>query len=225
MLARRFDPVATGEGWDGFVGNEKAVETVRRLARDARETGESLVMLFYGRTGIGKSTAAQLVAREDLAVDPVDIHVTPSGRLDAEEVRSMEADFGYTTLFGSGWKVWIIEEIDKARAPEINALLTILETLPGKRVVIMTTNATECDLFGERIPEQTEKAFRGRAYTIRFTAEGLATRQGQLGPGALRVRKVAEALGINDRADRWYLQHFRSAGNSIREAINALATA
>ena len=88
----------------------------------------------------------------------------------------------------------------------------------------MTTNAAERDLFGERIPEQTEKAFRGRAYPIRFTTEGLATRSGGLGPGVLWIKQVAESLGFNGRPDKWYLQHFRNAGNSIREAINTLAT-
>ena len=230
MLANRFDPVTTGEGWDGFAGNEHARDTIRRLGRGARRTGESLVLLLAGRSGIGKSTAAQLVARDELGADPIEITVTPSGGCDIETVRTMQRELAHTSLFGSGWRVWIIEEIDTAPPTTVRALLTILETLPPRKAILMTTNVKlgDEDLFGrlESIPKETQRAFEGRAYIVQFKHDGLATRKGQLGPGTLRVKRIAAQLGMHGRSDQWYLDLYqRKSKGSIREAINRLATA
>ena len=230
MLAIQHDPETTGEGWQGFVGNDKAAQTLRKLCGDARQTAESLAFLIDGESGIGKSLAARLCAVQELGADPRadDVHVTPSGQLTAAEVELMRDRFGHTTLFGSGWRVWIIEEIDFAEAPQIRRLLTLLDALPRRCAVFMTTNVKVArdSLFAERratLPEETEKALLGRAYPVHFTKEGLGTRKGGIGPGPQRVKQVAEAIGFNGRPDKWYVQHFQDSHASIREALNRLA--
>ncbi len=230
MLAIEHDPAQTGEGWAGFVGNEKAARTLRKLCRDAANSGEGLAFLLDGESGIGKSLAARLAATHDLGAceSADDVHVTPSGRLSADEITTMEGRFAHTTLFGSGWRVWIVEEIDFAEAPQIRRLLTILDKLPRRCAVFMTTNVKvqRESLFKERrstLPEETEKALLGRAYPVHFTKEGLGTRKGGIGPGPRRVKQIAESIGINGRSDRWYVQHFQDSHASIREAINRLA--
>lgn len=228
MLANRYDPEKTGEGWSGYVGNAAAIRSLRHLAAEAKAHREAVVALLHGQTGIGKSLACRLVASVDLGAAPTDVHVAASGRLDRAGIRDMEEEFAYTSLFGSGWKIWIIEEIDQAAAPEIRQLLTFLETVPPRRAVLMTTNAKPTkDLFGSRdtIPEETERAFKGRAYMLKFTTTNLAQVKGKLGPGARRVKDIAERMGIvNGHDDAWFIRHFQSCHNSIRHAVNALAT-
>ncbi|NQT89083.1 hypothetical protein HQ560_20105 [bacterium] len=151
----------------------------------------------------------------------------------------METDFAHTSLFGSGWKAPVVEEVDKAAAPQVNALLTTLETVPRRRIGVLTTNMDPTTLAkgkdgkwsggifaGRRdtIPGETEKALVGRCYVVRFSTEGLATRKGEIGPGPLRVMHVAEAFGINGKPQEFHAKHFRKCGGSIREAINTLLT-
>jgi hypothetical protein len=230
MLAIEHDPAATGEGWGGFAGNAKAVRTIRNLCRKARESGEGIAFLLDGESGIGKSLAARLAATVDLGADDRadDVHITPSGQLSADEVEVMRDRFSHTTLFGSGWRVWIIEEIDFSDARQIRRLLTILDHLPRRCAVFMTTNVkvAKDSLFEERrasLPAETEKALLGRAYGVSFTKEGLGTEKGGIGPGPRRVKEVGQRLGINGRSDGWYVRHFQESHASIREALNRLA--
>ena len=236
MLAIRHDPQRTGEAWAGFVGNERAVQTLRMISAEARQSGDPVAFLIDGESGIGKSLGARLAATVELGAEERsdDVRTTPSGHLTADEVALMEDRFGHTSLFGSGWRVWIIEELDKAEARQINKLLTILDTLPRRTAVFMTTNikVQRDSLFKERrasIPEETEKALLGRAYPVHMTKAGLATTgatgQERIGPGALRVKQVAQRIGFNGRPDKWYVDFFRrDCHGSIREAINRLAT-
>ena len=63
-------------GGGGLVGRDEELETIRRLAADARVRGSSLVI--RGAPGLGKSALLELVADELL--DPAGSTSTPATR-------------------------------------------------------------------------------------------------------------------------------------------------
>ncbi|NQT86723.1 hypothetical protein HQ560_08170 [bacterium] len=115
----------------------------------------------------------------------------------------------------------------------------MLETLPCRRIVVLTTNMDPTTLAkgkdgewsgglfaGRRktIPSKTERALVGRCYVVRFSTEELATSRTQIGPEPLRVMHAAESFGINGKSKDFYGKRFRKCGGSIRESTNALLT-
>ncbi|MBM4040659.1 MAG: AAA family ATPase, partial [Planctomycetes bacterium] len=135
MLADRYRP----QSWAEVVGNDKAIEKIAALATQAREARDSLVLLLTGPAGVGKSTVARLVAKS-LGADECHVEHIPSGKCTAERVREVEDTLGHSALFGSGWRVIVVEEVDKI-APQAQSLwLTLLETMPHRCAVIFTSN-------------------------------------------------------------------------------------
>ena len=216
MLADRYRP----QTWAEVVGNDKAIERIADLIVNAFEAGDPLVLLLTGPAGVGKSTVARLVART-LGADPCHIDVIPGGRCTADRVREVEDTMNHTVLFGSGWKIVIVEEIDKlppAAAPHvINLFLTLLESLPKQCCVIFTSNTKPDELFGG-----IGSPFVSRSYPVWFTTQGLATNDGKPGPGAQRLRWIAQQEGIDGKPDSYYVALIRSCKGNIRAAIHRM---
>ena len=213
MLADKYRP----RTWQEVVGNDRAVQKIADLTVNALDTGEALVLLLTGPAGVGKSTIARLVANT-LGADPAcDVEHVPAGRCTAEKVRAVEAEFAHTTLFGSGWRVVIVEEVDKISAQAANLWLTLLETMPGRRAVIFTSNAKPDELFGG-----TSSPFVSRCYPVWFSTQGLATADGKPGPGAERIKWIAQQEGIDGRADDYYVGLVRKSKGNLRAAIHRM---
>ena len=212
MLADKYRPTT----WAEVVGNDKAIEKIADLTVDAFESGDPLVLLLTGPAGVGKSTVARLVAKT-LGADACHVEHIPSGKCTAERVREVEETLSHSALFGSGWKVIIVEEIDKV-APQAQSLwLTLLETMPHKCAVIFTSNTKPDELFGG-----IDSPFVSRCYGVWFTTQGLATRDGGPGPGAQRVKWIAQQEGINGKADAYYVNLLNQCKGNIRAAIQKM---
>jgi len=209
MLADEYRP----RTWAEVAGNEKAIKVLRRLAERSAKTGAPLVALLSGPSGVGKSTCAYILARE-LGATEAETTVIPSGECSIDRLRAIADDWQYSSLFGA--KALVIEEINTASPAAVHFLLTFLERLSKRRVVIMTSNVKPGELFAGVY----NSPFTSRAHCVNFTSQGLATRGGKMGPGAERVKQVMAAEGLDDRPDAHYVRVVNECHGNLRDAIH-----
>jgi hypothetical protein len=112
--------------------------------RPPRIAAGSAVFLFYGPSGVGKTSAAWALAF-DLGCDPDDPYMSgvnelPSGSQDGAAVEQLLRQLITRPLFGSGWKVVIVNEADRMTPQAETIWLDGLENLPPRTVVVFTTN-------------------------------------------------------------------------------------
>jgi hypothetical protein len=128
----------------------------------------SRVFIFAGDCGIGKTSLAKALANElGCESDMIGggFEVIESGEQNGDRVDQSIRDIHLRPMFGSGWRVLVVEEADYGSAKAAHLWLTTLENLPGKRVVIFTTN--HVDKFPQRFIERAERIdFESRAEVI-----------------------------------------------------------
>jgi hypothetical protein len=100
--------------------------------------------LFHGPSGVGKTAAAFSLAA-DLGCEEEweelgGIFEIPSGDQDGAAVKKLLAGLRMRPLYGSGWKVVIVNEADYMTRQAEVIWLDALENLPPQTVVIFTTN-------------------------------------------------------------------------------------
>lgn len=122
----------------------------------------STAMLFAGASGTGKTSASYALAN-DLGVDVEQqelggLFEIASGDMTKDNVRETFERLRFYPLFGSGWRVLIVNECDAMdRRVEI-LLLDILEHLPDRAIAVFTTNdpGRLTDRFKDRCMVQCE---------------------------------------------------------------------
>ena len=129
-----------------------------RLARDPTAT---MKLLLYGPPGVGKTTVAELVARE-LTGTALGIESFNGKEVTVDAVRGWMETLPYGSLF-SNWSVKIINELDRCSKDAQDILLTYLDKLPSGKGLIGTSNL-QLDLLTER--------FQTRFQSIKLTAPG-----------------------------------------------------
>jgi hypothetical protein len=154
---------------DALVGQPAVVRFLERLANDPYPTA----LLFEGETGTGKTSAALALAAA-LGCDPSQdefggVYQIASGEQTADSVRAVCRQMAYRPLYGSGWKVIIVNEVDRISLPAETIWLDRLEALPNWTVVVFTTNDAS----------RLSSRFCDRCQRLRFEADA-----GKLAPEA-----------------------------------------
>ena len=132
----------------------------------------STAMLLEGETGTGKTSAALALAR-DLGCDVGEEELggvtnIASGEQTADNVRDLNRSLRLRPMYGSGWKVAIINECDRMNPAAETLWLDRLEpeSLPAKCVFVFTTNR----------PEKLSQRFLDRCDRFAFTSDSATLR-------------------------------------------------
>ena len=166
-LLKKYYPQTLGD----VVGQPEAVRTLASFAKGAAEGRDGqAVFLLHGPTGVGKTAAAFAFARElGCGVDHEElggVYEIPSGQQDGRAVEELLRSLHFRPLFGSGWRVAIINEADRMTPQAETIWLDGLEHLPNRCVVIFTTN--DVGMLTDRVIRRCEVLeFSGTSDTFR----------------------------------------------------------
>lgn len=171
MLCETYRPRTLSD----VVGQPEATENLIEFASGPYPAA----FVFHGPTGTGK-TCSGLALAEDLgcAVDEQELgglYTIASGWQDGRAVYDLARSLRLRPMFGSGWKVAIVNEADQMTRQAETTWLDTLENLPPKSVIVFTTNDLShlserflgrCELIAFRSDETFESAIAERCQGI-----------------------------------------------------------
>jgi len=195
MLTTKYRPHSLGQ----VVGQPFAVEALRSFLQQPASTA----LVFSGPSGVGKTAAAWALAAE-LGCDPNwgGVQEIPSGTQDGRAVEELLKALRLRPLYGSGWRVAIINEADRMTEQAEAIWLDGLEKLPSQCVVIFTTNNPH--KLTQRFRRRCELIeFDGRSETYRKALGSLVRKVWKAETGQA-LRKLPEGLGQFESCDDSY---------------------
>ncbi|MEW6359302.1 MAG: AAA family ATPase [Planctomycetota bacterium] len=213
LLAEKYRP----KTFEDFIGNERVIAQVKELIEDP--SFDRGAFWIEGASGIGKTSLAYVIANHFKA-EILDVN---GRRCNADFVQGMEADLRPSPLFGAyKWKAIIINESHAMTRPAVQELLTVLENLPPKCLVIFTTTediwkspqdekatrSKKDGLFGE-----FTKPFVRRIFHYRLSNQGLVEAFAQ------RAKTIAQAEGKDGLPIEAYVKAVKDSGNCLGEVL------
>src|ERR1051326_4852428 len=112
--------------WAEVIGQEKAIKQIQTIAKRSGYGGRA--WWFSGKSGVGKTTIAMLIARE-LASD-MSIVELDAGEITPAVLKDIEATMRTFGLGEKTGRAWIFNEAHGLRKDAIRKLLTLIETHP-----------------------------------------------------------------------------------------------
>ncbi len=119
------------------------------------QTQKKVKLLFCGPPGVGKSMLAETLAFA-LCGNKFGLESENGRNVTIHVVRDWMADIGSSSLFGTGWKVKIVNEVDVMPRDAQDALLSFLDELPDHRAFIATSNL-ELEALTERFRTRLQR--------------------------------------------------------------------
>lgn len=181
---------------DAMVGQQAAVSQLKNFLA-SKEVPH--VLLFSGPSGVGKTTAARIIASslsDSCKIDQVEKNAASDNGIDM--VRDIEAKMRLKPLSG-GVRVYIIDEVHAVSPQGQRALLKVLEDTPKHVYFIFCTSN----------PEKLEKPFLNRCTHVKF---------GEIAfPELVKLlESTAKALGLSLDSPARIAE---AAGGSARQAL------
>ncbi len=188
-------------GWDELVGQEHVSKTLQNAVKSGK-FGHAY--LFSGPRGVGKTSAARILARQINDLDYVKdephidiIEIDAASNTSVEDIRDLREKVTVAPTLAK-YKIYIIDEVHMLSKSAFNALLKTLEEPPAHVIFILAT--TDPQKLPETIISRTQHfAFRpiaselaakhllalARAEKIKLEP-GAATLIAELGEGSFR---------------------------------------
>jgi hypothetical protein len=128
------------------------------------------------------------------------VQTIASGEQSADAVRDAYRQMFNCPWHGSGWKVVIVNEADRMARPAETIWLDVLEAIPGRTVIIFTTN--EADRLSQRFLDRcTRLEFESDADKLRTSAAAFVAAVWKAetgkGPDPARVQQIVQAAEAN----------------------------
>jgi replication-associated recombination protein RarA len=136
---------------DDLIGHARAAATalVAKAIRYRRDGSGPLKVLLYGPPGTGKTTIAEMVAAELTAGERLAVDDANGKEITVDTVRGWLDRLSYGSLFGGGWQVRIVNELDRCSRDAQDLMLTYLDRMGEGKALIGTSNL-KLDLLSER---------------------------------------------------------------------------
>jgi len=194
--------------WSEFVGQDKIVTQLKALM--GRPSFDRDAFWFSGLSGVGKSSAAWICARQ-LVNDDFDIIEYNGEDINKGAVQDIRSNIWLCPIFGD-WKCYIINEAHNMSKHAVQCWLTILEELPPKRLIIFTTTEDiKADLFGD-----FSSPFARRCKVFAFTTQGLAR------SFAVKAREIACKEGLSGKGEQAYYRLVQRCNNNMGMVLSEI---
>lgn len=149
-LYRKYRPTSFAE----VIGQDRAVAI---LQTKLKEENLPHVVLFTGSTGTGKTTLAQITAKELGCTDANLVEINVGSERGIDVIREIGKDM-YLSPMGGKSRVWLLEEVVQLPKATQQASLSILENAPKHVWFLLCTSDTSGLL----------PTFLGRCFVIRL---------------------------------------------------------
>jgi len=161
-----------------------------------------------GRTGVGKTTIAQCIARRLGIKSPMAWNwlELDGERCRIDEVRALSDQANLSSMFPD-WRIVIVNEAHAMTDKSVQAWLTLLDRLPDRWVVVFTTTEVG-GLFGN-----FDAPLLDRCLHVSLTNQGLS------GPFAHLAHRIAGREGLNGQPVAAYQARLRKRHNSMRALL------
>lgn len=157
----------------------------------------SLKVLLYGEPGVGKSEIAMMAARVLVSGQNADVCIEKHNGRGVNLARVQDWAKNWRSTLWDGWIVHVIDEVDLVTKEAQDALLTLLDDMPGRRAFIGTSNQ-DLEQLTPRFQTRLQQ-FEVERPTDSEVAEFLRKHWGQ-SLDATEISQIAEGANGNVRA-------------------------
>jgi DNA polymerase-3 subunit gamma/tau len=197
------------KNWSEVVGQGKALATIERLR------GRGIAGRAYwisGKSGVGKTTIAKLLAQE--IADPLNVEEFDAAELTPARIKELERGSYCTRLGDKPGVAYLVNEAHGMRSDAVRQLLVTLERIPGHAVwVFTTTKAGQESLFAD---EADAHPLISRCQVLTLAERDLAK------PFAERARIIAQQEGLDGQPVEAYVRLVNEHRANFRAVLQAI---